>query len=278
MDSYFPLIIISFLGGSWVFQMRSFSGQFLAARGWSQRFLVLASLAAIVLLASWFVSKKALVISASVEGQFILTVLLTLVAWFFSLRESLSSINIFLIPLVLALWIYLQFFGNWTEQPISFSPWLWLHIVLAICGEVLLIVAALVASAYLLADWTLRQKRFSLFSMRLASLDEFERVLFQTLQWGFFLMTGGFMMGAFFAHHFWDSLWFADPKVVVAVGTWLTYSLILLGRWKMWIVSGRSLAWASLTACVLIIFLALGMDHLVPSRHPFQSSAQTVIP
>ncbi len=276
MNSYFPVIVVVLLILAWALEIDLWRRSTLESRLWAQRILFLAAFASAVFIGSWFFSKHALVITAAVEGQLLLASILTWVAWFFSLRSSLNSINFFLIPLVALFWSYVQIFGDSVEYSVMVSPWLWLHIALALSGEILLIVAALVAMAYLAADWTLRKKVPSIFVARMASLADFERVLVQTLQWGFCLMTGGLVLGIFFANQFWDGQWLADPKVLVAMATWLTYAIILGLRWRGMLTHGKSLSWAALVVFVLLLFLALGMDTILPSRHPFQRSMMEI--
>ena len=65
-----------------------------------------------------------------------------------------------------------------------------------------------------------------------------------------------------------DAMSMADPKILIAVGSWLLYAFQILARTMLgW--SGKRTAWLSAVGFVVILVNLLPVAYLVPTSHAF---------
>lgn len=129
------------------------------------------------------------------------------------------------------------------------------HLACALCADIILALAGLVAIGYLLQDNALRHKRPASFLGRIPPLPTLDVIGVQLLLAGFICMTGGMVAGGFLAHHFWGPRWFMDPRQLWSLTAWLILAVLLVLRgaigWR-----GRR---ASQTILATVLFLLLGL-------------------
>jgi len=141
------------------------------------------------------------------------------------------------------------------------NPWIELHAALAVFSYGVFGLLALTSLMYLLQNWSLKHKRLSGFFWFLPSVVQLDQINYRLLSLGVLLLTFSLGVGA--------SWWVRDtasvniPKLVVTLGVWLVYTVLLLLRWRTWLVSAR-FAWV----CLVMFFLALlSLGPVNSSRH-----------
>ncbi len=148
------------------------------------------------------------------------------------------------------------------------------HVSAAVLGYSAFAVAAVFGLLYLLLYHQIRAKSFGLVFRRLPSLDILDRMNFYAAIAGFAMLTLAIVLGAIWSEHVPASMnvkpTFTDPKVLVAVGTWLFYGLAILGRqfvsWR-----GPRLAYSSLVGFVIVLASMFVVNYVFTNFHMFAS-------
>ncbi|RMG30218.1 MAG: cytochrome C biogenesis protein [Gammaproteobacteria bacterium] len=155
-----------------------------------------------------------------------------------------------------ALSIALMFAYPVREIPPGSMNWkIDLHIVLSFAAYSLLALAALQALVLSWQDHQLRKRRFNRLVHRLPPLQTMERLLFQLLGAGFFLLsvaliTGFVFLEDIFAQHL-------VHKTVLSLVAWLLLGLLLWGRWRFgW--RGRKAVRLTLAVFLLLMLAYFG--------------------
>ncbi|MDZ7736378.1 MAG: cytochrome c biogenesis protein CcsA [Gammaproteobacteria bacterium] len=165
---------------------------------------------------------------------------LSLVAWMIvlfvlvgAINNPLENLTIILYP-VAAISLLLQVLVPSSRIMPSATPaGLEAHILLSICAYSLLGVAALQALVLAVQERQLRHKHPGTIMRALPPLAVMENLLFQLITIGFFLLSLSLATGFMFLH---------DPfaqhllhKTVLSILAWLTFAILLWGRWaKGW--------------------------------------------
>jgi len=141
------------------------------------------------------------------------------------------------------------------------NPWIELHAALAVFSYGTFGLLALTSLMHLLQNWSLKHKRLNGLFWFLPSVVQLSQINYRLLALGVLLLTFSLGVGA--------SWWMRDtasvniPKLVVTLGVWLVYAVLLLMRWRTWLVSVR-FAWV----CFVMFFIALlSLGPVNSSRH-----------
>lgn len=153
--------------------------------------------------------------------------------------------------------------------PPDWQGWLTvLHLVLAIAGEALFVLACGAGAMYLIQNNLLKRKKSGKMSKLLPSLGDLDRINAIALLWGFVLLTLGMIGGAVFAAFVWPDAWISDPKVIWALAVWIVYGVLLHQRlaigWK-----GSRMAVLSCLIFLLFILSALIVRFCLSTVHNF---------
>lgn len=148
--------------------------------------------------------------------------------------------------------------------PPSFDSWLFpVHACLSIIANAFLALAFIGAIMHLLQERELKQKRFGFFYYRLPSLESLDKLNHHCLSAGFALMTLGMLTGFIWGHQIFGGYgWFWQPKIIVAMITWLLYAVLIYQRFTMGWRGRRSaiITIIAFTAVLLtMIFLFTGV-------------------
>lgn len=116
-----------------------------------------------------------------------------------------------------------------TPLPHTASAWLPLHLALGIACYGLL--AAAVVHAWLMtrAEHHIRQGEDPHSGIPLLTL---ERLTFRFVGAGFVLLTATLLAGWWFGETLYGKAWRWDHKAVFSLLSWLTFAILLLGRWR----------------------------------------------
>ncbi len=153
--------------------------------------------------------------------------------------------------------------------PPQWQGWLTvLHLVLAIAGESLFVLASAAGAMFMIQNNLLKHKKPGKMGRLLPSLSDLDRINHLGLLWGFPLLTLGMIGGAIYAAFVWGGLWPADPKVLWAFAVWVIYGILLHQRlaigWK-----GSRMAALSGLALLLFLLSALVIRFCFTTVHNF---------
>jgi ABC-type uncharacterized transport system permease subunit len=143
------------------------------------------------------------------------------------------------------------------------NPWIELHAALAVFSYGVFGLLALTAAMHLLQNWSLKHKRLTGLFWFLPSVVQLDQINLRMLTLGVLLLTFSLGVGA--------SWWLRDtasvdyPKLVVTVGVWAAYLVLLLLRWRTRLVSVR-FSWVCL---VMFIIALLSLGPVNSSRHHY---------
>lgn len=141
------------------------------------------------------------------------------------------------------------------------SYWMKIHVPANFVGYGSFSVAAMVASAYLLANK-------GVLSSRLPSLEVLDDVMYKSIAVGFAFFTIATILGAIWAAEAWGGYWSWDPKETWALIVWLNYAAWLHLRMVKGL-RGPVLAWWALIGLVVTTFAFLGVNMFLSGLHSY---------
>lgn len=153
--------------------------------------------------------------------------------------------------------------------PVQWQGWLTnVHLVLAIAGEALFVLASAAGAMFMIQNNLLKHKKPGKMGRLLPSLGDLDRINHLGLLWGFPLLTLGMIGGAIYAAFVWGGRWPVDPKVIWSFAVWIVYGFLLHQRlaigWK-----GSRMAALSCGAFALFLLTALVIRFCFTSVHNF---------
>lgn len=202
---------------------------------------------------------------------------LTIYAWaiagiYLGLQSKTKTrvLGAFIAPLILVLMITAA--GQASDKNLVPPQWQGgltiLHLVLAIAGEALFVLASGAGAMFLLQNRLLKHKKTGKMSRLLPSLGDLDRVNAIGLLWGFTLLTIGMISGAVYAAFVWGEAWVSDPKVIWSFAVWAVYGVLLHQRlaigWK-----GSRMAVLSCVGFLLFFLSALVIRFCLSTVHNF---------
>jgi ABC-type transport system involved in cytochrome c biogenesis permease subunit len=142
--------------------------------------------------------------------------------------------------------------------PPQWQSWLTkLHLVLAIAGEALFVLATAASAMFIIQNSLLKRKKPGKMGKLLPSLGELDRINHLGLLWGFSLLTVGMIAGAVYAAFVWGGRWacdFPSHLVLCRSGRFKDFaSPDVLDHWLEGIPGSRVLS-----CVVFLLFLFLG--------------------
>ncbi|MBM3350203.1 MAG: c-type cytochrome biogenesis protein CcsB [Betaproteobacteria bacterium] len=141
------------------------------------------------------------------------------------------------------------------------SYWMKIHVPANFIGYGAFSLAAMVASAYLLA-----QK--GVFTSRLPSLEIMDDLMYKSIAVGFAFFTIATILGAMWAAEAWGGYWSWDPKETWALIVWLNYAAWLHLRLVKGL-RGGTLAWWALIGLLVTTFAFLGVNMFLSGLHSY---------
>ena len=141
------------------------------------------------------------------------------------------------------------------------SYWMKIHVPANFVGYGSFSLAAMVASAYLLASK-------GVLTSRLPSLEVLDDVMYKSIAVGFAFFTIATILGAIWAAEAWGGYWSWDPKETWALIVWLNYAAWLHLRMVKGL-RGPVLAWWALIGLVVTTFAFLGVNMFLSGLHSY---------
>jgi len=162
---------------------------------------------------------------------------------------------------------------TWTNTPVSpilKSAWLAIHVITIFLGDALFAITFLSAVMYLIQEKQIKTKNLGPVYKRLPSLATLDSINYQSLVYGFPLLTIGMITGSIYAQLDLGSYWQWDPKEVWSLITWLFYAALLHERlavgWR-----GRRAAIMSIVCFAVLLFTFIGAGLWMGGYHSFGS-------
>lgn len=141
------------------------------------------------------------------------------------------------------------------------SYWMKIHVPANFVGYGAFSLAAMVASAYLLA-------KKGVLASRLPSLDVLDDLMYKSIAVGFAFFTIATILGAMWAAEAWGGYWSWDPKETWALIVWLNYAAWLHLRMVKGL-RGALLAWWALIGLLVTTFAFLGVNMFLSGLHSY---------
>lgn len=175
--------------------------------------------------------------------------------WVESLFYSLEGMEPLVLPLA-AIAVPLPAIFPGLATAAGQASGLHLHLVLAMIAYSLFVIALLHATLMAVAERQLHSKRSLAFS-GLPPLLTLERLLFRVIGAAFVFLTLTLASGIVFSEALFGSAMRFDHKTVFAVLSWLTFGLLLCGRWLYGWRGRTALRW-TLTGFVMLLLAYVG--------------------
>jgi cytochrome c-type biogenesis protein CcsB len=141
------------------------------------------------------------------------------------------------------------------------SYWMKIHVPANFVGYGAFSLAAMVASAYLLASK-------GILASRLPSLGVLDDLMHKSIAVGFAFFTIATILGAMWAAEAWGGYWSWDPKETWALIVWLNYAAWLHLRMVKGL-RGPVLAWWALIGLLVTTFAFLGVNMFLSGLHSY---------
>jgi cytochrome c-type biogenesis protein CcsB len=154
--------------------------------------------------------------------------------------------------------------------PVLKSFWHPFHVIFAFMGNAIFAVAFCCGIMYLVQERQLKAKRIGAITQRLPSLNVLDDLNYQSLTYGFPLLTLGIITGAIWAEYAWGRYWDWDPKETWSLITWLLYAALLHQRltvgWR-----GRKAAIMAIAGFLAVLFTFLGVNLILRGLHSYSN-------
>jgi cytochrome c-type biogenesis protein CcsB len=154
--------------------------------------------------------------------------------------------------------------------PVLRSFWHPFHVVFAFLGNAIFALAFCCGVMYLIQEKQLKSKKMGAITKRLPPLKVLDDLNYQSLKFGFPLLTLGIITGAVWANYAWGRYWDWDPKETWSLITWLLYAALLHQRltvgWR-----GRKAAIMAIVGFLAVLFTFLGVNLLLSGLHTYSN-------
>ena len=199
---------------------------------------------------------------ADVRGAFSFFAFLVTVAFFFAyLRYRITSLGLFMLPLVFVLTLASALHaGRSFNSPAFRGGWLLIHIGSSILGYTGFFLTFVAALMYLMQERELKSRKPRAFYYRLPSLEVLDELYYRSLVFGFPFLSLGILTGFVWASRTWKGPWELDPKILASLVTWLTYLVLFStrvgGGWR-----GRRTAYVAIFgfAAMMVTFVGISL-------------------
>jgi ABC-type uncharacterized transport system permease subunit len=177
--------------------------------------------------------------------------------WIESLFYSLEGMQPLLLPLAaFAVPLPALFPGLASSAAHAQAPEFRLHLALAMVAYSLFVIALLHATLMAVVERRLHQKSTGFFGS-LPPLLTLEQLLFRVIAAAFVFLTLTLLTGIGFSEELFGRALPFDHKTVFAVLSWLTFGLLLAGRWLRGWRGRTALRW-TLTGFLMLLFAYVG--------------------
>jgi len=189
-----------------------------------------------------------------------------------SLQYKVKVLGSFLTPIALILMLFALALPKeiFPLAPVLKSFWHPFHVIFAFLGNAIFTLTFCCGVMYLIQEHQLKSKRMGAITRRLPPLNLLDDLSYQSLKFGFPLLTLGIITGAVWANYAWGRYWNWDPKETWSLITWLLYAALLHQRltvgWR-----GRKAAIMAIVGFLAVLFTFLGVNLILPGLHTYSN-------
>jgi cytochrome c-type biogenesis protein CcsB len=187
-----------------------------------------------------------------------------------NLKYRVKVLGSFLTPIALVLILFAFALPKeiFPLTPALKSFWHPFHVIFAFLGNAVFTLTFCCAIMYLIQEHQLKSKRLGVIVKRLPPLNLLDDLSYQSLKFGFPLLTLGIITGAVWAEYAWGRYWNWDPKETWSLITWLLYAALLHQRltvgWR-----GRKAAIMAIVGYLAVLFTFLGVNLFLRGLHTY---------
>jgi ABC-type uncharacterized transport system permease subunit len=142
------------------------------------------------------------------------------------------------------------------------------HIIPSLWGYTAFALAFAMGVVYLIQERSLKKRQLGPLFEGLPPLKTLERGIARLLWLGFGLFTVALLGGAIGSIHQEIEAWLLDSKVILAIGTWVVYAVILAAR-SASLLRGRKVAQVSILGIVMIFCTFIVTETVLPGWHTY---------
>ena len=189
-----------------------------------------------------------------------------------NLKYRVKVLGSLLVPIALILMIFALALPKEIVPlaPVLKSFWHPFHVVFAFLGNAIFTLTFCCGVMYLIQEHQLKSKRLGAIAKRLPPLKVLDDLNYQSLTFGFPLLTLGIITGAIWAEYAWGRYWGWDPKETWSLITWFLYAALLHQRltvgWR-----GRKAAIMAIVGFLAVLFTFLGVNLILPGLHSYSN-------
>jgi len=189
-----------------------------------------------------------------------------------NLKYKIKVLGAFLTPIGLILMLFALALPKEIIPlaPVLKSFWHPFHVIFAFLGNASFSLAFCCGIMYLIQEHQLKTKKVGAITQRLPSLKILDDLNYQSLTFGFPLLTLGVITGAIWAEYAWGRYWGWDPKETWSLITWFLYAALLHQRltvgWR-----GRKAAIMAIVGFLAVLFTFLGVNLVLPGLHTYST-------
>ena len=204
--------------------------------------------------------------------------LLALSYMYLEITTDERAMGVFIMPILIGLQM-IPVFSPGTERldPVLDSPWFWVHVSSLLFAYASFALAGVLGLTYVVQFKEIKKKHLGYFYTRLPSLQILDVMNSRAVAVGWLFLTLGLVVGAIWTGQAraaapddpnLQAMALNDPKIFVAVVTWVVYSFALLARRAMgW--TGRRAAWLSAAGFAIVLLSFLPLNYFVTTSHTF---------
>jgi ABC-type transport system involved in cytochrome c biogenesis permease subunit len=204
--------------------------------------------------------------------------LLALAYLYTELTTDERAMGVFILPIIVALQVVPVLDPGFERiDPMLDSAWFWIHVASLLFAYASFALAGMLGLTYVLQFKEIKKKHLGFFYTRLPSLQVLDVMNSRAVTVGWICMTLGVIVGIIWATQVRAAMpgnprveMFspADPKIFVAILTWVVYSFAVIARRAMgW--QGRRAAVLSAVGFAIVLLNFLPMNYFVTTSHTF---------
>ena len=226
------------------------------------------------------VAIKAVPLTGSFESMIVLTMVFGLIYLLFGMVLRQVWFSAMMSWAILVMILLTAFVARPAQEPIEVAatPWAIAHGLAMILGEAMILLAAVAAYIYLIANHRLKQKKILKVIGMVPNLEKLKKMNRYGIVAAFVLVTLGLLSGmgmGYFRRTVLDiSLadWLSDPKIVCIILAWLIIVSILVSQ-HFSLLKSKVNAYLTLAAFILIFFAIVGTMTDFSNTHDFTADA-----
>ena len=182
----------------------------------------------------------------------------------------MKAIGLYVMPVVIGLLIgaLIAYEAPRDVMPALRSDIVAVHVIVMLTAVGALYVAGGAAIIYLIEAWMLKRHSLSKVLGRLPSLATLDKLVYHATLLGLPFLTMGMAAGVIRAETYKVASWWTDPMVILSVGAWLVYVLLLWGRARAaW--GGRRTAYLAITGLVVMLAIRFAAVPFLSGFHTY---------